>query len=214
MANFSTTSPVPSITTNYVDVIGILNQKLTDVARGLTTADASITNLPSNAVRWSPTLNRWTQGDGTTSLATNNTYSINISGSAGSVTGTVPVATGGTGATTSAQALINLGVRTGATTSTILATGTTAQRDSVPQSGYIRFNTTISKFEGYNGATWTSVGGGATGGGSDEVFIENAQTINTSYTIASTRNAMTTGPVTVADGVIVTISDGARWVVL
>ena len=124
------------------------------------------------------------------------------------------VAGGGTGATTAAQAKINLAVVTAATGSSIIATGNTGERDGTPSAGYFRFNTTLSKFEGYSGTAWGSVGGGATGGGTDEIFIENGQTITTNYTIAATRKAMSTGPITVNSGVTVTVSSGARWVVL
>jgi hypothetical protein len=124
------------------------------------------------------------------------------------------VAGGGTGATTAAQAKINLAVITAATGSSIIATGNTGERDGTPAAGYFRFNTTLSKFEGYSGTAWGSVGGGATGGGTDEIFIENGQTITTNYTIPATRNAMSTGPITVNSGVTVTVSSGARWVVL
>jgi hypothetical protein len=105
-------------------------------------------------------------------------------------------------------------VKTGVTASAAVPAGTTAQRDAGPFAGYFRFNTTTTKFEGYNGTGWGSVGGGATGGGSDEVFIENNQNVTVNYTIPGTRNAMSTGPLTVNDGVTVTVSDGARWVIL
>jgi len=124
------------------------------------------------------------------------------------------VAGGGTGATTAAQAKINLAVVTAATGSSIIATGNTAERDGTPAAGYFRFNTTLSKFEGYSGTAWGSVGGGATGGGTDEIFIENGQNVTTNYTIPATRNAMSTGPITVNSGVTVTVSSGSRWVVL
>ena len=45
-------------------------------------------------------------------------------------------------------------------------------------------------------------------------IVVNSQTISTSYTIAAGNNAMSTGPVTVASGQTVTVSSGARWVVL
>ena len=124
------------------------------------------------------------------------------------------VANGGTGASDGATALVNLGERTSSTGSIKLPTGTTAQRDASPVSGYIRFNTSLSRFEGYNGTSWSNVGGGATGGGADEIFIENNQIVTASYTLPATRNAVTTGPITVDNGVSVTISDGARWVIL
>jgi len=50
--------------------------------------------------------------------------------------------------------------------------------------------------------------GGATGGGSDEVFYENDQTVTTSYTITNGKNAMAAGPITINSGVTVTVGSG------
>ena len=125
----------------------------------------------------------------------------------------VQISEGGTGSTTAAAALVALGERTGATGALVTPTGTTGQRPT-GVAGYLRFNTTLAKPEVYNGTAWGSVGGGATGGGSDEIFIENGQTVNTNYTIGTSRNAMSTGPISVASGVVVTVPTGSRWVVL
>ena len=53
-----------------------------------------------------------------------------------------------------------------------------------------------------------------TGGGSDKVFYLNDITINTNYTIPTAKNAGTFGPVTVASGVVVTVSSGSTWSVV
>jgi hypothetical protein len=45
-------------------------------------------------------------------------------------------------------------------------------------------------------------------------IITNSQTISASYTIPSTDNAVSSGPVTVASGQTVTVSSGSRWVIL
>jgi len=95
-----------------------------------------------------------------------------------------------------------------------LPVGTTAERPGSPNSGMIRFNTTLSQFEGYNGTAWSSVGGGATGGGADTVFFENSQTVTTNYTLSTNKNAVTAGPVTINSGVTVTVPAGASWVVV
>jgi len=55
---------------------------------------------------------------------------------------------------------------------------------------------------------------GLDGGGDDLVFWENDQTITYSYTIKGNRNALTVGPVEINDGVIVTVPDGSRWIVI
>jgi hypothetical protein len=74
-------------------------------------------------------------------------------------------------------------------------TGTTGQRAGTG----IRYNTSLSRYEGYdiNASTWSTIGGGATGGGANQAFYENDQNITASYTIGATKNAMTTGPVTI-----------------
>lgn len=95
-----------------------------------------------------------------------------------------------------------------------LPVGTTAERPGTPNSGMIRFNTTLTQFEGYNGSAWSSVGGGATGGGADTIFFENGQTVTTNYTLTTNKNAVTAGPVTVNSGVTVTIPSGSSWVVV
>jgi hypothetical protein len=94
-----------------------------------------------------------------------------------------------------------------------LPVGTTAQRPTGAD-GKIRFNSDTDSFEGYNGTEWGQLGSGATGGGGDAVFVENGQNVTADYTIPSTKNAMSTGPITVDSGVSVTISSGSRWVVI
>jgi hypothetical protein len=95
-----------------------------------------------------------------------------------------------------------------------IASGTTAQRPGSPAAGQLRYNTTLAKFEGYNGTAWSSVGGGATGGGVDEIFVQNGQTVTTDYTITTNYNAMSTGPITINSGIAVTVPSGSNWVVL
>jgi hypothetical protein len=95
-----------------------------------------------------------------------------------------------------------------------LPVGTTAQRPGSPTSGMIRFNTTLSQFEGYNGTAWSQVGGGATGGGADTVFLENSNTVTTNYTLSTGKNAVSAGPVTINAGITVTVPSGASWVIV
>lgn len=102
----------------------------------------------------------------------------------------------------------------GTTTALELPDGTTGQRPGSPVNGMIRYNTTLSTFEGYKNAAWGAIGGGATGGGSDDVFYENGQTVTTNYTLSTNKNAVTAGPVTVNSGVTVTIPSGSSWVVV
>jgi hypothetical protein len=104
--------------------------------------------------------------------------------------------------------------KTSSTGSAQVPVGTEAQRDGTPSAGYFRFNSDTDQFEGYNGTAWGAVGGGATGGANNPVFYENDQTVSVSYSITSGKNAMTAGPITIADGVDVTIPDGATWTIV
>ena len=100
--------------------------------------------------------------------------------------------------------------------SAAMPAGTTAQRDGSPSAGFLRFNSTDTSFEGYDGSAWGAIGGGggASGGGTDAVFYENGKVITTNYSITADTNAMSTGPLTVNSGVSVTVPSGSRWVVL
>jgi len=94
-----------------------------------------------------------------------------------------------------------------------LPVGSTAERPGSPNSGMIRYNTTLGYFEGY-GTAWGKIGGGATGGGSDDIFFENGQTVTTDYTLTTGKNAVSAGPVTIASGITVTIPSGQSWVIV
>jgi hypothetical protein len=78
----------------------------------------------------------------------------------------------------------------------------------------VRYNTTLGQFQGYYASSWGSIGGGATGGGSDQVFNLNDQVVTVDYTIPSTKNASSAGPITVDTGVTVTVSTGSTWVIV
>lgn len=95
-----------------------------------------------------------------------------------------------------------------------IPSGTTAQRPGTPILGYMRYNSDYSQFEGYSTSGWSQIGGGATGGGGDQVFVENGVVVTTSYTLSAGKNASSVGPITINGGVTVTIPDGQRWVIL
>jgi hypothetical protein len=112
------------------------------------------------------------------------------------------------------QSFPNTVVLSGTNGSAVVPNGTTAQRDASPATGYFRYNTTLTQFEGYNGSAWGAIGGGATGGTGNAAFYENDSSITANYTITAGRNAMSTGPVTVANGVVITVPTNSSWVVL
>ena len=55
---------------------------------------------------------------------------------------------------------------------------------------------------------------GAVGGGSDQTFIQNGNTITTSYTVPAGYNAGTFGPVTVLPGAVITVPSGSVWTIV
>ena len=127
---------------------------------------------------------------------------------------------GGTGVANNAASTLTI---SGAYGTTLTVSGTTAL--TLPTSGYVissvsalganpvtgtPSNTTYLRGDG----TWATVSTVPTGGGTDQIFYLNGQTINNNYTIASTNNAGTFGPITIAAGVTVTVSSGATWSVV
>lgn len=108
----------------------------------------------------------------------------------------------------------NVVYQTGPNGAAMLPAGTTAQRPGSPVAGEVRANTDTSKFEGYIGGAWGSIGGGATGGGPDQVFVQNQAIVTTNYTLSTGYNAESVGPITINAGVTVTIPSGQKWLIL
>jgi len=65
-----------------------------------------------------------------------------------------------------------------------------------------------------DGSSLTGISAGATGGGSDQIFYENGQTVTADYTITNGKNAMSAGPITINSGVTVTVGSGETYTVV
>ena len=83
--------------------------------------------------------------------------------------------------------------------------------------GEIWLNTQTSppKLQIYNGSAWLDAGGaGAVGAGGDQIFLEVDQTLSTSYSVTSGKNALTAGPLTIAASQTLTIPSGSNLVIV
>lgn len=116
-----------------------------------------------------------------------------------------------------------LNFRNGAQTATY-ADFTNGGAARLMHNGNVKFETTSSgisvtgtvaatSFTG-DGSSLTGIAAGATGGGSDEIFWENGQTVTSNYTITNGKNAMSAGPITINTGVTVTVGTGETWTVV
>ncbi len=101
------------------------------------------------------------------------------------------------------------------TTALKLPVGTTAQRPGSPQAGQIRFNSTTTEAEIFNGTIFTAVAGGAgaTGGGNDQWVFENDQNVTQNYEITTNKHAHSVSP-TINSGVTITVPSGSILVIL
>ena len=81
--------------------------------------------------------------------------------------------------------------------------------------GQFRYNSDQNRFEGYKNTGWGELGGGAgaTGGGTDQVFLETGQSITENYTLTTGKNAITVSP-TIDPGKEVIVPNGATLVIL
>lgn len=95
-----------------------------------------------------------------------------------------------------------------------IPSGTIAERPGAAIDGWFRYNSDYNQFEGYIAGGWGPVGGGATGGGGDQVFVQNQMIVTTTYELPSGFSASSVGPIEINSGATVTIPDGQYWVIL
>ena len=158
---------------------------------------------------------------GAVSITTSLTTPLVIGGTTASSTLTLQ-STSGVGTSDSVSIKVgNNGATTGLTVATTgiasfpttgatgMVVGTTAQRPTAA-TGYFRFNSSLPRFEGYDGTSWTPFAI-TTGGGNDTIFTLNGQTVTTNYTVPATTNAMSSGPIVINTGITVTVTTGSQW---
>jgi len=198
-------------TGNYVATIAGTEDRLTVTGSGVENAAVTLNVDATSANTANKVVARDASGNFSAGTITATTFSGAFSGTTLTLSG---AATLNGGLTTTTIGYTGE-VTTGATSALQVPVGTTAQRPTAAN-GKIRYNTDLTRYEGYSTAsgTWGSLGGGATGAGADTVFMENSQVVTTSYTITTGKSAVSVGPITINDGVTVTVPNGSRWVIL
>lgn len=86
------------------------------------------------------------------------------------------------------------GLRPGACTST--------NRPAVPYDGMVVYETDTNTMSVYDGTNWASLSG---------PISLNFQTISVDYTMPTGYNGLSSGPITIASGVTVTVPSGSSW---
>tara|TARA_R100000995_G_C3481060_1_gene123929 strand:+ start:1465 stop:2253 length:789 start_codon:yes stop_codon:yes gene_type:complete len=92
---------------------------------------------------------------------------------------------------------------------TLAANLTLTLPSTAPVAGYALISTDTS-----GNLSWGLAGGGAVGGGTDNIFWENDQTVTQNYTISNGHNAGSFGPIAIQSGVTVTVGAGETWTVV
>lgn len=90
------------------------------------------------------------------------------------------------------------------TTGETFPTWTTATRPAAPSTGQTGFNTTLGILEIYNGSQWST----------EFPFYINGKTLTSSFTLPSNYGAVAVGPVSLPNGVSITVSANSKMVIL
>lgn len=102
--------------------------------------------------------------------------------------------------------------KTSNTGSAKLPAGTEAQRDPSPQVGAIRFSSTQTGWEGWNGTNWVNIGGGQMlGQALIKGIFYNSQTVAENVTVKAGTNGLSAGEIGVDNGFEVTVENGSVW---
>lgn len=136
--------------------------------------------------------------------ATSGTVSLTAPTEAGTTSITLPSSTGTLALLTSTvSAAINLSGGTAGSVPYQSAQNTTSFI-SPGQQGQVLTSS------GTSAPTWATIQAGAAAG----AFWENDITLSTSYTITTNKNAITGGPITIANGVVITVPTGSTWIIV
>jgi len=77
---------LPQLSSSYADFLSFFSARISDVALGLDPAFTTVTNPPTNALRFSSAAKKWQRWNGTSWVDAATDYAISITGNAGTAT--------------------------------------------------------------------------------------------------------------------------------
>jgi hypothetical protein len=87
---------------------------------------------------------------------------------------------------------------------------TSTTRPGTPFAGQVIFETDTEKSFVWDGSTWKPAGGGG-GNVADDCIQPNFSVISNNFTFETGYNGVSAGPITIDDGVTVTVPAGSAW---
>ena len=185
----------------------------------LTSLNASNISSGTIAAARVATLNQNTTGSAATLTTARTIGGVSFDGSANIDLPGVNTA-GNQSTSGTAAVATNISVGNESSDTTCFPVFTTAATGSLPPKtvSSLTFNSSngtlsATAFSG-DGSALTGLAPGATGGGTDEVFFQNDQTITQDFTITNGKNAGSFGPITINSGVTVTVGAGETYTIV
>ena len=71
---------LPTLTSTYTNFVSELDERLDDLAKGMDPAVTTVTNPPTNSIRWNSANKKWEKWSGTAWNELSANYAINLQG--------------------------------------------------------------------------------------------------------------------------------------